>query len=49
MALRAAGGREIEVLGCFEVLQGLLEVCSVFSGIGDGELVACHWVSLVRL
>ena len=37
-----AEGREVEVLGCFEVLQGLLEVCSVFGGVGDGELVAFH-------
>ena len=34
------------MLGCFEVLQGLLEVCSIFGGIGDGELVAFHLVFL---
>ena len=31
-----AEGREVEVLGCFEVLQGLREVCSVFGWVGDG-------------
>ena len=40
---------QIEMLGCFEVLQGLLEVWCVFAGIGDGELVAFHWASLGRL
>ena len=44
-----AEGRKVEVLGCFEVLQCLLEVCSVFGGVGDGELVAFHWASLGRL
>ena len=44
-----AEGREIEVLGCFEVLQGLLEVCSIFGGVGDSELVAFHLAFLVRL
>ena len=38
-----------EVLGCFEVLQGLLEVCSVFAGVGDGELVSFHLSALWRL
>ena len=37
------------MLGCFDVLQGLLEVCSVFGGIGNSELVAFHWASLGRL
>jgi len=29
-----AEGREVEVSGCFEVLQGLLEVCGVSGGVG---------------
>jgi len=29
-----AEGRKVEVLGCLEVLQGLLEVCSVLGGVG---------------
>ena len=37
------------MLGCFEVQQGLVEVCSVFGGVGDSELVALHLASLVRL
>ena len=44
-----AESRQVEVLGCFEVLQGLLEVCSVFAGVGDGQLVAFHLAFLVRL
>ena len=27
------------MLGCFEVLQCLLEVCSVFGGVGDGQFL----------
>jgi hypothetical protein len=43
-----AEGGDVEVLGCLEVLHGLLEVLCVFGGVGDGELVAFHLVGCVR-
>jgi hypothetical protein len=37
------------MLRCFEVQQCLVEVLCVCGGVGDGELVAFHLGSLVRL
>ena len=37
------------MLRCFEVQQGLVEVCGVSFGVGDGELVAFHLSALGAL
>jgi len=39
-----AESREVEVLGRFEVLQGLLEVCGVSGAVAGGGEVATEWV-----